>query len=48
MSVCLKSDVARRMPEKLSNNEHGAKDGEPRGSPFFNGAFSGQERGDDR
>jgi hypothetical protein len=43
MSVCLKSDVARRMPEKLSNNKPGEKNGEPRGSPFFFGAFSGQE-----
>jgi hypothetical protein len=36
------------MPEKLSNNKHGHNKGERYGSPFFYGAFSGQESVDGR
>jgi hypothetical protein len=43
MSVCLKGDVARGMPEKLSNNKHGEKKRRASGLAVFCGAFSGQE-----
>jgi hypothetical protein len=41
-------EFARDMPGKLSNNEYGEKKGEPRGSPFFYRAVSGQNCADDR
>jgi hypothetical protein len=34
--------VARAVPGKLSNNEHGDKKGEPRGSPFLMARFQGR------
>jgi hypothetical protein len=34
--------VARAVPGKLSNNEHGDKKGEPSGSPFLMARFQGR------
>jgi hypothetical protein len=36
--------IARAVPGKLSNNEHGHKKGEPHGSPFLMARFQGRTK----